>query len=372
MNLYRYILEPYKGKASRHTCPSCQKQRTFARYFDTETGGYIADHVGRCNREDNCGYHYKLKQHFEDNPDSNAQTHFQPIKLKPKAPPKPASVISPEIFKGSLSGYSSNRLAIYLESLFGADTASQAISRYLIGTSKFWEGATVFWQVDGTGKVRAGKIMLYSPSTGKRSKGKGTQPTWVHTALNLPDFNLKQCFFGEHLLQRYPGTPVAIVESEKTAIIASVYLPQFIWLATGGKGGLNAEKCQALKGRRVVLFPDLNAYDKWSEKAAELSPIASFTVSSLLERKATPEEKEQGLDLADYLVKTKYEHLLIPAAIQADPLPLYNKEFYHLSFEELTDYLGYDKAVEKVKYYQRLSEKYSSCKTFVVHHTANC
>ena len=35
---------------------------------------------------------------------------------------------------------------------------------------------------------------------------------------------LKQCFFGEHLL-REKTMPVAIVESEKTAIISSVYLP---------------------------------------------------------------------------------------------------------------------------------------------------
>ena len=68
MSKHRYILEPYKGLKSRYTCPSCQhKGKTFTHYIDTETGNHIAPAVGRCNRESNCGYHYKPKQYFQDN-----------------------------------------------------------------------------------------------------------------------------------------------------------------------------------------------------------------------------------------------------------------------------------------------------------------
>ena len=31
--------------------------------------------------------------------------------------------------------------------------------RYKVGTSKYWDGATVFWQTDNQNKVRTGKIM---------------------------------------------------------------------------------------------------------------------------------------------------------------------------------------------------------------------
>ena len=41
----------------------------------------------------------------------------------------------------------------------------------------------------------------------------------------------------------------------------------------------------------------------WSMKAQELSYIADFTVSDALEKIATDEEKAEGLDLADYLVR---------------------------------------------------------------------
>jgi hypothetical protein len=77
-------------------------------------------------------------------------------------------------------------------------------------------------------------------------------------------------------------------------------------LASGSLNNLSAEKCKILSGRKVVLFPDLNGFEKWSIKAKELSHIASFTVSDLLERKATKEDRKQGLDLADYLIKIGY------------------------------------------------------------------
>ncbi len=41
--------------------------------------------------------------------------------------------------------------------------------------------------------------------------------------------------FGEHLLPMNRGKPVAIVESEKTALVAAYYLPEYVWLASGGK-----------------------------------------------------------------------------------------------------------------------------------------
>jgi hypothetical protein len=44
-------------------------------------------------------------------------------------------------------------------------------------------------------------------------------------------------------------------------------MPELIWLATGNLNGLSIEKCLVLKGRNIILFPDLKAFDKWNEKA---------------------------------------------------------------------------------------------------------
>ena len=118
------------------------------------------------------------------------------------------------------------------------------------------------------------------------------------------DYNLQQCFFGEHLLGLHPEAIVCIVESEKSALISAAIFPEQVWLATGGIGNLSIEKCQALKNRNIILYPDLNGYNKWLDKAIEIEKQCgcNISVSTLLEDIATPEAKAQGLDVADYMI----------------------------------------------------------------------
>lgn len=300
----RFILEPYKGMNSRYHCPELTcKGKTFVRYIDLETGNYIHSTVGRCNRESNCGFHYTPREYFQDNNISIDNQQHKINKLKSLNPqPKSISFIPVEIFKASLKDHKKNNFVIFLINLFGVDITNELISRYFIATSKHWKGATVFWQIDIKGNVRTGKIMLYNESTGKRVKNLSPPVHWVHKAIHQPEFELKQCLFGEHLLID-KSKPIAIVESEKTAIISSVYLPQFTWLAAGGIENLSIEKCKVLKGLTITLFPDLKGFEKWSAKAKELSKFAFVTISDLLETKATDTQKKEGLDIADYLIR---------------------------------------------------------------------
>lgn len=307
--IHRYTLEPYAGMNSRYQCPNCgDKRKTFVRYVDTVTGKQVAPTVGRCNRSDKCGYHYTPKQYFQDNNISLDTLQPKQCELTVIPQQKPVSYIPDELFKASLNpaAYEANHFVTFLVDLFGVDVTSELITQYFIGTSKYWNGATIFWQIDTLGKVRTGKIMLYDPDTGKRVKEPFNHIHWVHKAIKQPEFGLKQCLFGEHLLID-TSKPVAIVESEKTAVIASVYFPQFIWVSVGGAENLNAKNCSVLFGRTVALFPDLNKFDKWSSKAKEFSHLARFTVSDLLERNATEAERAQGLDIADYLIQSKVE-----------------------------------------------------------------
>ena len=305
MNDYRYILA--KG-SKKFNCPYCGEKR-FVRYVDNKAGKYLPEQYGRCDRESNCGYilspykdgYSQMTYELEKGSNTTVYSRKQPIAPKPIVPAKLVSFIPNDVFKGSLKGYETNHFVTFLIGLFGEDVTSGLISKYYIGTSKHWDNATVFWQIDRIGNLRTGKIMLYNPNTGKRVKEPFNHIQWVHTVLKQQDYNLKQCLFGEHLLKD-KNKPVAIVESEKTAIIASVYLHQFIWVAAGSLTNLNAERCNVLRGRKVVLFPDLKAFDKWSKKANELSNITNFKVSDLLERKAFEIDKQKGYDIADVLM----------------------------------------------------------------------
>lgn len=323
-------LQPYKGNASRFSCPSCETKHSLTLYLDGNTNEPIHRTVGKCNRESKCGYHYTPKQFFIDNPDckdamlsvSNLGKPHTPspsaragVGSKQNTQQQPAGTIHFNYVESSAS-YQSNFIRFLCE-FMTIEQMKWIGENYAIGATKNKE--VIFWQIDITGKVRTGKIMQYNPETGRRIKHESGAIDWVHNKLKkagtLPkDFNLQQCFFGEHLLKIFRNKPVAIVESEKSAIIASVVIPDSIWIAAGQLNGLSIEKAKVLKGRNVTLFPDLGGFEKWSIKANEIkrSVRCEIKVSTILEDRATETQRSEGLDIADYIIeelktKTKTE-----------------------------------------------------------------
>ena len=110
MTLYKKpYLQPYKGKSTRHTCPSCKTKSSFTRYLDGNTGQPIHPTVGKCNREIKCGYHYTPRQYFSDHPElKNNQAKSQlpnnrsPLKIESsQANPQHSSTQGPAKYKNS-------------------------------------------------------------------------------------------------------------------------------------------------------------------------------------------------------------------------------------------------------------------------------
>ena len=154
--------------------------------------------------------------------------------------------------------------------------------RYLVGSTK--DKSIIYWQLDFNGNARSGKIMQYDAATGHRVKNSHAVG-WVHSKLIqtgrlTDDFVLSQCLFGEHILHSDPiDNVVAIVESEKSALLGSLVYPQYTWLATGGK------------------------YDEWKERARHLFLPKRVIVSNLLQRIATDDEREKKIDIGDWLIE---------------------------------------------------------------------
>jgi hypothetical protein len=292
MPQYRYILEPYNGLKSRHTCPACGKNKEFVRYIDKETGQYLHQEVGRCNREEKCGYHYKPHEYFEKK--GIIKSH-QSMKPKQEPPQKAPSFIEMDLIKKAMKGYEINKFAQFLEHHFPVEDIYRTLHKYYIGTSNHWQGATVFPQVDENSRCRSAKIIQYDSETGKREKENKPPVQWLHTLLRKKDFNLVQCLFGQHLIPE--ASTVCIVESEKTAVIAALAWPQYTWIATGGKNGAKISP-NLFTDKKVLLFPDLGV--DWNQKA-EFIPNAK--VSDILEKYATDKDRNEGLDLADFLLR---------------------------------------------------------------------
>lgn len=313
--LMKYQLEKYRGSRSRYTCPSCGKKNEFARYID-ELGDYLDSSVGRCNRESSCGYHLTPKEFLGLGTQSGTNapatgktrmnaavvTRINAASRKEQA--EYFDTIDNSLVVRSLEHTNKNRFLNFLLSFVDPELVEKMIKDYLIGTTK--TGKTVFWQIDDKGRARTGKIISYDEKTGKRDKR--VNPSWIHyelkkTKVLAETFEHKICFFGEHLLKRDKRKSVAIVEAEKTAAVASIFLDNFIWLAIGGKSYLKAEKLRRFRGRKIILFPDADGFDLWQREAIEAQRFGlNVTTSRIIEDAATVEEKKGGFDLADYLI----------------------------------------------------------------------
>lgn len=312
--LHRFILEPYKGPSTRHTCPQCRKPRELTRYVDTVTGELLPEHVGKCNRADACGYHYPPRDYFRDNGTRPAEADGAAWTPNPEPPQVPQYAHTRTEVAALRANPERNTLAAYWRGRIGHKIWDDVAKAYALGTwpSGSLAGAAVFWQVDQLGNVRAGKVMLYDSATGKRRKDVRSN-SFVHyeqTGRNAAELNVGQCLFGEHLLKSWPmDKPVAVVESEKTAMIAAALMPSFMWVAVGSVGAFTLARLQPLTGRKVLAFPDLsrdgNAFTKWREKAVEIGHLFDAVhVSNLLERIATDADREAGLDIGDYLLRS--------------------------------------------------------------------
>ena len=254
--------------------------------------------------------------------DERPAATFAPRRPRPPVAPPAVVSIPADVYRASLGHYERNNLARLLRQHFGRGVADELLARFQVGTSAHRPGACVFWFVDEQGRARGGKVMLYD-DTVHRVKTEGGRTTWAHTVLAArcrqqgrpapawltayaaPDNPKSPCLFGLPQLATAPaGQYIALVESEKTAIVATPYYPRFVWLATGSLSQLTAERLAPVKGRHLVLWPDAGALPPWQRKADELRGLGfDVTVSAELENLATEAERGAGLDLADVLLR---------------------------------------------------------------------
>lgn len=353
--MYQNILDK---SSKKFVCPDCG-QRTFVRYVNCETGEYITDNYGRCDRESKCGYyalppngkkaylidflHLKnITDKASKGVDLNGLIHIIPssqvleqrdkqayisewflkgnnckisysnceskyfdldgnvnvVISKKELTPADPIYIDNEIMEQSEERYYQNNFVMFLLNYFDVKEVGKVLELYHIGTSTRWNGATIFWQIDNYFNMRAGKIMLYG-NDGKRVKLPKNHIDWVHRELKINNDNIYKCLFGLHRMNEDYSKPIAIVESEKTAIIMSIILPTFIWMATAGKGNLKEDFLKPLKNRKIILHPDKGEYSHWQKTVIQLKAKGyKITISDILEQT----DFEQGYDLADYFV----------------------------------------------------------------------
>jgi hypothetical protein len=192
---------------------------------------------------------------------------------------------------------------------FTDEIACELIERYYLGNAGKYPGWVLFPYIDHKWRLRQLKLMDYDPTTGGRIKEPQSRVLAIgKKVLKNEQANLQYCLFGEHLLSGN-DKPVKIFESEATAIYCSVFYPGAVCLATGGKNGFKftAENLHPLRGRTVTLYPDLDAYTEWEQKAADLRAMGlCATVSTLLMEQATEYARKYSISV-EVMAKGKFD-----------------------------------------------------------------
>ena len=313
-------------------CPDCGKPE-FVVYINALTGEPIDDKsCGKCNRETNCGYHKPPREWFDEHRPERREwlpreeyiarkrqerreaeeakriylqreaermaRKFDPLSSEQHPDAQAYMDRMGELCEQSQS--TDNALARWLCTMFPKDKVDEVLRLYRTGSTS--DGWIVYWQLDLHGRARTGKMMAYGPD-GHRLKGKNIPSfNWVHAKEGLEQL-ADQCLFGEHRLMGWEDT-IALVESEKTALIMTIRYPNILWLATGGKKGFIHERLWPICGREVFVLPDADALDEWMAKAEVLNREHGyrFIIHEDYVRRCTPEARARKMDIADMLL----------------------------------------------------------------------
>ena len=314
MNNFKYQLQRYTGRNSRHTCPACGRPHCFTLYVDA-AGNPLANDVGRCEHLSKCGYHKTPAEHFADHPNEERKPYSAKTGISATAKKQPEQIDFIPFSLIHRSENTSNSLMRYLAKSFPQSGLEQVTKMYHLGSTR--KGEIIYPQIDAQGRCRTGKVMAYGEDGHRIKRSECDAVDWLHARLMrqqgrpASDYHLRQCLFGEHLLSQRPNDLVCVVEGEKSAVIASLVFPAFVWVAVGGKAMFSPERCKVLANHDVLIYSDADAVEEWGNK------IKSFTFCRSIRLSDWAKDEPQGSkrDIADLLLEERQRKQAKPTTI---------------------------------------------------------
>jgi Domain of unknown function (DUF6371)/Toprim-like len=142
-------------------------------------------------------------------------------------------------------------------------TRSTILSEWNVGLSS--DGAVIFWYCDVKGRFRNAKKIWYDADGFHRLREGRHAPHFLYRGNSVPLYGEWQLSSGrEH-------ESVALVESEKSAMVLACHVPGFVVLATGGSESLTERRARVLRGRNVnILFDRDDAGTRGAERASRI------------------------------------------------------------------------------------------------------
>lgn len=283
-------------KAKKGNCPSCKHTGVF-RYFE---GFHNDDRYGRCERLNECGF-YKSPAEGNEKATEQKQKEIQPA--------KEIIYLDTAECEKQIADQSSN----FHKYCLSLGISFEHLKKWNVGTSK--KGETIFFFTTGETRGHAPlsntfcnkKSGKYQPD-GHREKGASGE----FYTLKQPEGNKKYILplYGSHLLKS--GKKTIIVESEKTAVIASFFYADYDFVSCGsanglsdGTGGTN-NKISPLIGREVYWLCDADKAGRDNSSIRNIEKwFLKYHIIDLFRRRT------DGWDIADEIA-TGNKPLILP------------------------------------------------------------
>lgn len=307
-------------------CPVCDKN-TFKKFFYDEENIQIGDYVGFCSNSD-CSFCLLPEEFFAYRSQLVYQSGVRNLinlGLKMSKPGDMDYFISRFWATGLTRD---NNLFNFLSQFFDPNQVEKIFNLYDVQTSVFdkWKNACIFWRIARDGRKLAYKLIQFR-TDGERAGHRDPEVSILQHSLIDNGDGQRYCLFGLHLLNNpeNQNKPICIVESEKTAIIASIVYPDGLWLSTGSSRYLNKMNIDDIPKNNIVLFPDPDLEgdineetgkpDDWNERKRWFDKLKDATISGFMKRYVEEnktelvqefgEEHYKEADIADYIVRTK-------------------------------------------------------------------
>lgn len=298
MTKYKYQLDPGSKK---HTCPSCGK-KTFVAYLYSDSKDPVdTGRFGRCDRENNCSYHLHPtdEKDFTPSHDPDPAPREEIIQIYPaeelvrKITDRTKTCVSP--FHRFCKG-----LGIPMEHLLKWGVYSD-------------DDRTVFlFRRQGDNKVTNLKYFKYQPN-GHRDKSYQAHSLKQPPAPSTPPKDTPKKIggntikrekyllglFGEHLLDNSKSKSVCVVESEKTAVMAAWFYPDYDWVSCMSNNGLTDQRIPVLHNRKVIWLCD---NDKAGRSNASIKRASKYLEDFHLADLFLENDYPEGYDIADAIV----------------------------------------------------------------------
>lgn len=294
-NEYPFRLEKHPKK--KGTCPHCGRAGTW-RYYEDTAGTRLED-FGICDRINTCGEHLPPRGIKSDVTLSGVEGRVPP--------PEPVQIypVDKQLLRLEKA---QTKMHTHLHTFL-----SDRLGITMLHFQKWGVGGeinkTMFIFRNREGRIVNAKCILYKPD-GHRNKD------FIAYSLKQPDDPMqvyRLCLYGEHLLDPEKKRPVIIVESEKTALIASFFYGQYDWVACAANTGLTDAKIPALFGRRVIWLCDADIAGRPGKSNSSIRKLEAYQLNHAV---VDPfPSRTDGYDIADHIIDEKGHNLLDLSAL---------------------------------------------------------